>query len=1185
MIELLYDFVGLGSFYWLIKKLEKYNFSKSGRSFQESFPIYSFVLCLIVMFGYMCRVGSIIDSAFFRLDFLFGSNSSYLKFFVDNFLFVFLYIVFRCKKFKTVKKILETSQSGNTKFIVNIREYFYKYSDVHHMYFLKEEFISVRIFLKWLYKVTKIFTAFIIVVMFHFIYNGKFSYQFYPLFPIIIVGELLFFFEGYTKDEYFVYIISMDFSETIDYEEMANDYRKYFKKHILFEYREDNLIKDNNSQILENSTLTQVNDSAELNTYYRYFENEKINNPVMKNYIAKLIINQSVFFNTSFYYDTMPYMFFASVLKLMKSRNILVILGRDDLKDGIINWYKDGIFSICKQPELWIVDELSEQNIFKEGVGVLTLSNLFETQVIEKNKSFLENVGQVIIVEPSIILLSGQVMLENLILSLNNREEISYAIFDKNCDGIIDTLSHILKTSMTEVTPIQPSNHNSIIMFWKAEDSYIHSDFFNRFCRYLGIGSELSTIALKNNVKNIKWISNSNFPVIDMKWILNQYAKLIFKFSKSKIKISDIERLNFKNDILIDNYYNDSVIIVEDEYNNCFEIARQIDSRIKKNGMVHVITADYLLRDYMIDNSSIFINDAKAIPLIVSDYTKTLKNIVLLFLIQMMSKPVLIDDIKFQLMSNNYEIEISVKDIFINILKEYFGISDDILEETIESDEKTEKRFLNIKDASYINKYLEELKIAYFLSEDEKQDENYLGARLKGHINQSFLPGQFVVLNGKYYEVMYTKKISKTNQESLIIKRAADQINKRRYYRQIREYKFKMDSWEENEALFLKKTFDDIAISQGFCDFDVETNMYLDCNSLNDICNATKVNITGISTRKYKKKMLLKIILPECNDRTRITITLLLNEIFKTVYANASDYICAVTKYNQDDIPDGLIHLNNLTDENNIYIIEDSVLDLGYITSVSRNLERIFGIIYDYCMWNIEYYKDKRMNYLNYGYEEIPKGISLDEAITYLKKLGFQNNSLSQRRVHKFNDEEVHCICCGGKVEVLDNQTYEEKMIVCDKCSSQCVKTINEYKELLDYHYKRFSFLFKVNFLFNIDIKTIKMDSEEKNSFSVNKYVRDIIYIKNNLPKVIAIGTIIYELSIIYQTTISKEINYALAKWSEVQYLYWIEEFNYAHYLETEYSKDTDFEEMIRKFPISKHKNYNMEKTPYNSIF
>ncbi|GFI41508.1 hypothetical protein IMSAGC017_01552 [Thomasclavelia cocleata] len=106
-----------------------------------------------------------------------------------------------------------------------------------------------------------------------------------------------------------------------------------------------------------------------------------------------------------------------------------------------------------------------------------------------------------------------------------------------------------------------------------------------------------------------------------------------------------------------------------------------------------------------------------------------------------------------------------------------------------------------------------------------------------------------------------------------------------------------------------------------------------------------------------------------------------------------------------------------------------------------------------------------------------------------------------------------------------------------------------------------------------------------RDSFSKNKYTRSIIYIKNNLPKVIAISKIIYELSIIYQATNLKKINSTLAKWSAVQYLYWIGEFYYAHYLEIEYFKDADFEEMVKEYPISKYKNYNMEKTPYNLIF
>lgn len=1187
MIELLYSFLDVGIFLTFIRILKRYNFSKSGRFFQERFPIHSFVVCLMAMFIYLARVDEKILSIFLNVNLQSNISFKYYTFLVIyNFLFMLLYCVLRYRKFNELRKKLRSSQP-NKRYFFDLKSYFYEYSNIYHMYFLKEKYIPIRNFLKFLYTALEFVTVFTIFLMSIFINMGIFTYRFCPLFPFVIIGELLFFFEGYTKEEYFAYMISINFFRTIDYEEMVNDYKKYFKNHLLFEYREDNLNKKK-SQISQFEQFYQYNDSIDLQIYYRYFDEEKMPNTIMKNYIAKLINNQSIYFNTSFYYDATPYIFFASVLKLMKSRNILIVLGKDSLKEGVINWYRKGLFSICKQPELWLVEELNDNKKLDEGVGILTLSNLFETNIIEKNKEFLENVAQVIIIDPSNILLTGQIMLENLVFSLGNREEICYAVFDKNCNDIIDTLSHILKVNMTEVTPIQSINHRSIVMFWKAEDSYIHTNFFNKLSHYLGIGSELSVIALKNNVRNIKWISDNNFPVIDMKWILNQYTKPLIEFLKNKIDIMDIERLEFNNDTLINNYYDDAVIIIEDEFNNGFEMARQMNSRINKNGMIHIIMNDYLLRDYMIDNSDIFINDAKAIPFIVSSYASTLRNVVLLLLIRLIKSPIFIDEIKFYLLVNHFEIENSIKDTFTKVVEDYFEIKEDVFEEIKILEGNEEKKFLKIKNRVFIDDYLKELKVAYFLAEDESQEGNYLGARLKGHIDQSYLPGQFIVLDGKYYGVMHTSKISETGQETLVIRRMGDQISKRRFYRQIRDYKINNDSWKENNAISSKRTFNNIKVIQGFCDFNVSTKMYLESDSLNDIYHATKVNINGIKPREYKNKILLKVVLSECSEKVKATIALLLNEIFKTIYANAADYICAVTKYDVESIPNGLIHLNNIEDNKVIYIIEDSVLDLGYIESIYKNFEKIFGIVYDYCLWNTEYYKDEKTNYLNFGFNNLLKGISVDKVKTYLEKNGFQNNSLTQRRVYRFQQSKSNancCIYCGRNVSAKTEQTDDIK--ICDKCYLQKVKNIDEYKELLDFHSKKFSQLYNVNLIYKINIRLKRINKKEKEHIdqekSYSKFEKGefIIYIQNNLPKPEAIGTIVYELSLIYQRIEFKDRKITIAKWAMLQYLYWINEIYYANYLEKQFLEDEKFKNMIEEYPISKHKTYKVEKIPY----
>ena len=58
-----------------------------------------------------------------------------------------------------------------------------------------------------------------------------------------------------------------------------------------------------------------------------------------------------------------------------------------------------------------------------------------------------------------------------------------------------------------------------------------------------------------------------------------------------------------------------------------------------------------------------------------------------------------------------------------------------------------------------------------------------MDAKLFGHITQCMLPGQFVTYEGKYYEV---KRVSP--QVGVVLHRASDLYDARKYYRQLRTY-------------------------------------------------------------------------------------------------------------------------------------------------------------------------------------------------------------------------------------------------------------------------------------------------------------------------------------------------------------------------------------------------------------
>ena len=67
--------------------------------------------------------------------------------------------------------------------------------------------------------------------------------------------------------------------------------------------------------------------------------------------------------------------------------------------------------------------------------------------------------------------------------------------------------------------------------------------------------------------------------------------------------------------------------------------------------------------------------------------------------------------------------------------------------------------------------------------EDEESEKHYLDAKLLDHVYQAHLPGQFIVIGGRYYEVLFISA-----DRGVVVKRAADSIHSREYYRQLRHY-------------------------------------------------------------------------------------------------------------------------------------------------------------------------------------------------------------------------------------------------------------------------------------------------------------------------------------------------------------------------------------------------------------
>jgi hypothetical protein len=421
-----------------------------------------------------------------------------------------------------------------------------------------------------------------------------------------------------------------------------------------------------------------------------------------------------------------------------------------------------------------------------------------------------------------------------------------------------------------------------------------------------------------------------------------------------------------------------SFITVEDDRNNLFETRRNFATIAEQQGFVNVISSEYMLREYMSDNTELFTADAKAIPYITADYARTKRNAILSLCLLLC-----IDAVREEVLCRQLSVlNISTEDPAAEIWKEICVIFGEeagkdkkgfpVLcvrnragktvcfekEETI-----CFKRAYSIETGKFESVYaientafssiiLDDLQNASYIAEQESKDV-YIGTELKGHVYQKYMPGQFFTLNGKYYEMIAT-----ATDNRILVRRASEHIGGRLAYRQVRNYI--IHHLEDASSMGALKTVNNIDIHYQFANFSVETPGYWRMHAYNDFDNGDLVKVNGIPVREYRHKQILKFGFSKMGDAftdsVRMTLTNLLNEVFVTLFAENQPFISAVTPGQFDAPLTYSLSIEDADEDANkcIYIIEDSQLDIGLLVAVERNINRILQIVADYLSWNDE---------------------------------------------------------------------------------------------------------------------------------------------------------------------------------------------------------------------------------------
>lgn len=840
--------------------------------------------------------------------------------------------------------------------------YFYQYHEKYNEWLLKEEWQSLRNLFRVLMYAGAVLSGLVLRMCWEFWRDfGKWHAMVFPVFVLMVLVEIYQFLSGYTEPEYLKDVGGEEsYAKKIrNYYKMQGIYDKLFPHEVLVsgtgcDYSTVNNVKDLLEKLQKSDSVYEqkIADFFLLNGTADSYDTDSI--------IAmlRMLEGKNVVYFNPFYRDLSRYIILPILNTLLSDKYCLFVVGRNSAKADVIDWVREILYEYGKIESLWRVKELNFQNPECE-VGVMSFTSLYDANIMEANEEFFCKVGFVFVLEASLIVNTGQIGLSILAQQMeNSKNKPVYCIADRLADGLVDTLSHVLQDELLEVAAPPVSRNMHTYIGWKAEGDYLRQCLFEKQTKYLGNGMELAAVAIKNQIPQVSWFGETKIPILDVKWVASQYFATICKYMNLTIQQDSIyEKVHFIPNIWSVKEEDEQFVIAEDEFTNLFATIRTFLSRGKHQTFVNVLSENYLLRDYMRCNAMMFISNPNAIPSIVPDYAKTERNTLIKLLLMMRNREVAEQEIIHEFSLLGIQDEDGTR-LMTQSLRKYMNVDNSLLHirmerKAIDTGYYEEESYFSILPQQFQEVFGKTISNAYYICEEEKEKE-YIDAKLFGNITQTVMAGYLLSYAGKYYRVEMV-----TAQNGVVLRRASNLYDGRRYYRQIRNYHF--EEWNSEDILSLR-TVMDVEIAQIEADFTVYTTGFLEMESNENLRTARVHDMSRDPkideyTRTYHKKTILRIKLPDTTDRIRFTICILLQEIIKSVFPDAWHYLAVVTAVPAD--VDGMLNyliygLEGDAEDEYIYIIEDSELDLGLLGAVEKNLKKFLELATDFLNWHYE---------------------------------------------------------------------------------------------------------------------------------------------------------------------------------------------------------------------------------------
>lgn len=608
----------------------------------------------------------------------------------------------------------------------------------------------------------------------------------------------------------------------------------------------------------------------------------------------------------------------------------------------------------------------------------------------------------------------------NILASIFN-ENSKYILFTNRLNDINQAISKIFMKNNFKYHVIEKNISNNIITnFFKSEVGWLQLNVLPNFAnQYLGNLIPIALPCFKYNNKTINIIS-PNSPYHDQLISLQKSKNILRNYlEKDIVNINELINISSNENFLKIN--ENLVLIVEDDINNVALILLNYLKYNKKELLLNIVSNPYLLRDYIIDNIEFFIGNAEMLSNILSVPKSNVKLKIYKLINRLCSstieEEILLRELNIDTKNNDQYYSISNT---LNLLtKEAFNI--DIYYSTYLTyqniDNKNYYKLLDIIKNELPDKIFKTIKFI-----DSEQNDKILNKIPVFDLYQNYLEGQYTTINGKYY------LIDKIDYNNNSVELMPSSNNNNYHYRQHKEITNIINNYivKDYQSNKIRNTILEKKIINS--NITINTLGYYEFNNnisfLTGEYSYKKVNIT----RNYKSTDILNIKITSkdilsMNDKdlfkVSFTISILLNEIFNTLFSNVNKYIItrSVVKNKtiySDHKNNELINMykpiiyENIDEGINIYITEDTELEKGIIESIINNFDNtILKILYDYLHWLLKEdnnNKNDKLSFLRYGKKQLSKCIDLENAYKVIHNLLLVgNDNITNSRVEYMN--------------------------------------------------------------------------------------------------------------------------------------------------------------------------------------